>query len=482
MAVETFINVRPYQTRVACAEGGVLRQIFCHRRESPSLVGALYKGRVVKITKNLNFAFVELGLERAGFLYGKDLPGREKDVSKVLKPGREILVQVKTDPRDNKGVRLSMEIGLAGLYLVWLPGQRSKSALSRQIDSFEERRRLSQIVKTFNEPKGALLVRTFAEERTKEELKRDLDSLKQQWEGIQTLFKNRKELGQIRQGEDPLLVFLRDSLSLRSERFVVDERETYRKITKWLKSFRPDLAGKVEHYKGSAALLENFNLEFQVQKAQQQKVPLKNGGFLVFEELEAFSVIDVNSGRFSGRRNLSQSIVQLNLEAAKVIVEQVRLRGLGGIILVDFVDMEDPEGGKKVTACLERAFKGDKSHPRVFPMGELGMVQITRKRQGSSLSHFITEICPLCHGLGRKKSLSTITADLFLKAENFSPSGWRLPGKKQKLKIICHSEIKQHIEKEEGETLAFFEKKLAILLVFEEDKRLKIENFRIEKL
>ena len=482
MAVETFINVRPYQTRVACAENGILRQIFHHRKQSPSLVGALYKGRVSKITRNLNFAFVDLGLERSGFLYGKDLKGIEKNVSRALRPGQEILVQVKADSRGSKGVRLSMEVGLAGLYLVWLPGQKTKSALSRQIDSESERRRLSQIVKEFNQQAGALLVRTFAQDRSKEELQRDLNHLQKEWKDIQQKFKDQKGPGQILQGEAPLIGFLRDSLSLQPERFVVDEIQTYKKVTKWLKTFRPDLAGKVEHYKGNAALLEHFNLEFQAQKAQQQKVPLKNGGFLIFEELEAFSVIDVNSGRFAGRKNLSQSLVQLNLEAARVIAEQVRLRDLGGIILVDFVDMESPDGGKKVTACLERGFAGDKSHPRVFPMGELGMVQITRKRQGNSLSHFMTKVCPLCHGLGRRKTLSSITADLFLKAENFSPSGWRLPGKKQKLKILCHTDIKRHIESEESETLEFFSKKLAVQMVLEGDQRLKVENFRIEKL
>ena len=481
MAVEAFINVRPYQTRVACVEKGILKQTFYHRKEQPSLVGALYKGRVAKITKSLNFAFVDLSLEKAGFLYGKDLKGQNKDIAQMLRSGQEVLVQIKADPLRNKGVRLSMEIGLAGLYMVYLPGQRTKSTLSRQIVSQEERKRLSEIVKSFKE-KGALIVRTFAQGRTKEELYRDLEQLKSQWVEIQEKFQNQKNLGLLQKGEDSLLDFLRDILSLEVNRIVIDEKETFNKVRKWIKAFRPDLAKKVEYYKETKALFDNFRLESQVYKTQQKKVILKNGGFLIFEELEAFSVIDVNSGRFSGRTSLSKSLLNLNLEAAKMIAEQIRLRHLGGIILVDFIDMEDSEDREKVVSCLEQGFKGDKFHPKVFPMGELGMVQITRKRSANSLSHFMTEVCPSCNGQGRKDTLPTIASALFLKVEKFSPSGFSFLRKKQKLKIFCRPELKSYVEKKEKETLDFFEKKLSLCLLWEEDQTLNSGNFKIEKL
>ena len=481
MAIETFINVRPYQTRVACVEKGILKQIFYHRNKSPSLVGALYKGKVMKIIKSLNYAFIDLGLERSGFLYGKDLAGKTKEVARVLRTGQDILVQIKADPLRNKGVRLSMEIGLAGLYLVYLPEQKTKTTLSRQITNTEERQKLNEIVKNFEET-GALIVRTFAQGRKEEELKKDLEQLKEQWKQTQEKFKNQKDLGQIQKGEEPLLVFLRDSLSLELNKFVIDEKETFTKVTKWIKAFRPDLVKKVERYKGVIPLFKNFNLESQIQQTQQKKVSLKNGGFLIFEELEAFSVIDVNSGRFSGNKSLSKSLLNLNLEAAKVIAEQVQLRHLGGIILVDFIDMEEFEDRKKVVSCLEKNFKGDKSHPKVFPMGELGMVQITRKRSENSLSHFMTKICPSCNGQGRKKTLPTITTDLFLKAEGFSPAGIRFLRKNQNLRVFCHPEIKKHIEEKEKQTLDFFNKNLSLCLLLEEDQKLSLENFRIEKL
>ena len=481
MSIETFINVRPYQTRVAYVEKGRLKQIFYHRSQSPSLVGALYKGRVAKITKSLNYAFIDLGLERTGFLYGKDLAGKTKEVAKVLKPGQEVLVQIKADPLRNKGVRLNMEIGLAGLYLVYLPEQKTKTTISRQINSSEERQRLNEIVSGFEE-KGALIVRTFAQGHEKKDLEADLLKLKEQWGEIQNKFKNQALPGQIQQGEDPLLVFLRDTLSLKTSRFVVDEKETVKKVTKWLKAFQPELAKTVEYYKGDRSLFENFNLEIQAQKTLQKKVSLKNGGFLIFEELEAFSVIDVNSGRFSGGKSLAKSLLELNLEAAKVIAEQVQLRHWGGIILVDFIDMENPENGEKVVSCLEKGFRGDKSHPRVFPMGELGMVQITRKRSQNSLSHFMTDVCLSCKGLGRKKTIPTIATDLFLKIESFTLSGVRFLRKKQNLRIVCHPEIKKYIEKNEQASLEFFNKKFSLRLDLEESSKLNLENFRIEKL
>lgn len=482
MAIEVFINARPYQTRVVCTEKAKLKQIFYHRQNSPSFVGALYKGQVTKIMKSLNYAFVDLGLERSGFLYGKDLPGPIKDVAKVLKTGQKVLVQIKADPLRNKGVRLSMEIGLVGLYLVYLPEQKTKTSLSRQITPSKERERLNKIMSQFKE-KGALIVRTFAQGQKDKEIEADLLKLKNQWEEIQNTFQNQTSLGQIQPGEDPLLGFLRDVLSLDLDRLVVDEKATCKRVTKWLKAFRPELAKKVEHYKGAKTLFENFNLESQVQRTQQKKVSLKNGGFLIFEELEAFSVIDVNSGRFSGRgKNLSKNLLQLNLEAAKVIAEQVQLRHLGGIILVDFIDMESAEDGEKVVSCLEKGFKGDKSHSKVFPMGELGMVQITRKRSKNSLSFFMTELCPLCKGQGRKKTPASIAIDIFLKLESFSPPVRRLFRKSASLQVSCHPDIKKHIEENEKHALDFLKQNFSFHLNLKEDQNLSLENFRIEQL
>ena len=209
---------------------------------------------------------------------------------------------------------------------------------------------------------------------------------------------------------------------------------------------------------------------------------MRGGGFLIFEELEAFTVIDVNSGRFTGQRKLAESLLQLNLEAAQKIAEQIQLRHLGGIILVDFIDMENPEDGEKVVACLEQGLKGDKSYPKVFKMGELGMVQITRKRSENSLSHFMTEICELCGGLGRRKTIPSLVVDIFLKAEQLAPKGFSLLRRKQKVRILCHPDVKKYVEEKETETIDFFYKKFSIQLILEAKAALSPENVRIEKV
>lgn len=482
MATGTFINVRPYQTRVACVERGCLKQIFYYRKAQPSLVGALYKGRILRVIKGLNFAFIDLGLEKPGFLYGRDVIEKNQDITKIVSPGQDLLVQIKADPQRSKGVRVSMEIGLAGLYLVYLPEQTTKSTVSRQVESLEEKERLSNIVKGFKE-KGSLIVRTFAQGKTEEELHKDLKQLQKKWREIQTQFKNQSQLGLLQEGEDHLLACLRDSLGFFADRFVIDEKTAFYKVKKWMQAFHPDLIKKVEYYKGQETLFEKFKLESQVYNAQQKKVMLKSGGFLIFEELEAFSVIDVNSGRFLGKKNLSKNLLNLNLEAARMIADQIQLRHLGGIILVDFVDMLNDADKQKVVFCLEEGLKKDKSYPRVFPMGELGMVQITRKRSKNSLFHFMTEVCPLCNGQGRKNNLPTIVGELFLKTENFaSPGGFRFLRKKQKFQISCHPKIKKYIEDQEQETLDFFNKTLSLSLELKQDHRLNFSNFRIEKL
>ena len=481
MSIDIFINVRPYQTRIASVEKGKLKQIFYHRNKSPSQVGALYKGKVVKITKSLNFAFVDLGLERSGFLYGKDLIGKTKEISKVLKVGQEILVQIKADPIRNKGVRLTQESSLAGVYLVYLPKQKTKSTLSRQIKDLEERKRLNEIIKKLKAP-GALIVRTFAIGQKEKQIQEEFEQLKEEWKDLQNQFKSQKTLGKLKSGEEPLFSVLSDLLAGDVQQLFIDEKETFKKLKKWFKSFRPELAKRTELYTGTESLFEKYHLESQTQTANQKKVSLKSGGFLIFEELEAFTVIDVNSGRFKGRNNTAQSFLELNLEAARKIAEQIQLRHLGGIILVDFIDMESNEDKEKVVICLEQGLKGDKSHPRVFKMGELGMVQITRKRSANSLSHLMTEPCQVCGGLGRKKTIPTIATDLFLKVERMAPKSFPLLKRKQKVKVLCHPTIKNYMEEKEKESLEFLKKKLSIEVLLKEKASLELGTFRIEKL
>ena len=485
MSGQIFINVRPYQKRAIYAEKGKVKQAFYYRDKKPSLVEAIYKGRVTKVVKNLNFAFVDLGLKRSGFLYGKDILGSTKDVSKALKVGKDIVVQIKADTVRTKGARLTQEVGLAGLYLVYIPEGRNKITISRQINSKEERDRLSKLIQAL-EPKGTVIVRTLAQNQEEKRIKKEFLVLKEKWESIKKNIEAQKEPGQVHPGEEPLISFLKDALTTDIDQVIVDDKKSFKSISSWFKVFKPELAKKIEMYQEPVSLFEKYKLESQVQKSQKKKVPLKNGGFLIFEELEAFSVIDVNSGRFSGSKNVAKSILDLNMEAARVIADQVQLRRLGGIILVDFLDMESAEHGRKVVDCLEKNFKGDKSYPRVFPMGELGLVQITRRRSQTSVSHFMTEVCPSCKGMGRKKSLPSVSIEIFLKLESYLPKG-KLEKiltsstlkKKPRVNLKCHLDVKNYIETQEKDTLDFFNKHLSLNMKMGKD--LSLEQFSISQ-
>ena len=416
-------NVRPHQTRVAFVKEGALKDIFYHRDHNPSLMGALYKGEVSRLAKKLNFAFVDLGMQKSGFLYGGDSAKRGRPlINKTLKPGDFVLVQVKSDPARDKGPRLTRDISLSGRYLVYMPTQEKKVAVSRRISNGMERERLHGILKALDES-CAVIARTLAEGRGEDDLKKDLESLKNKWARIQTAFKERRSVGEIQAGLDPGLTYLQDLMDENVETVWVDDKEAFSKVRDFVKDLDPDLKSRVKFFSKKRGLFTEFDIETQIERAGQKKVQLKNGGSLVIEELEAFTVIDVNSGRFMGKKgDLQSAILSVNQSAARMIVQQVRLRHLGGIILIDFIDMESEENKKKLIAVLEEGFADDRSRPKVFPMAELGLVQITRKRERHSLSAFLFQNCPACGGQGHVKSRATTAGDIFSGLGRLDPS------------------------------------------------------------
>ena len=478
MGSQILFNVRPYQTRVAFVKEGLLTDLFYQRNEKPSLVGTIFKGKVSKLAEKLNFAFVELGLKKAGFLYGKDL-SESKKLIKNLKKDEFILVQAKSDPLRKKGLRLTMDVSLAGRYLVYMPQSLAKTSLSRRIQGDKERKRLLEIFKNFQEP-CSIIGRTLAQKRSEEELKKDLEALKLQWEKIQADYSEKEEVGAIQKGLDSGLSYLKDLMNDSIEAVWVDDKEAYENIQKFVKEWLPEFHSRVKYFSKKKSLFKQFRLEEQIEKLHLQKVSLKNGGFLIIEELEAFTVIDVNSGRFMGKKNLKETLLTLNLEAAKAIAEQIRLRHLGGIILIDFIDMEDEDSNQKLVSSLANQVKEDKSHPKVFPMSNLGLVQITRKRTRQSLSHFTTEKCSACNGLGQVKTSITVAGDIFLALENKAPQPAWFFKKKSHPKVFLNPTIKKWIDKEETKALEFLQKELAIVPEWHEDGQLPLEKFKIQ--
>ena len=479
MSSRIFFNVRPYQSRVAYIRDGCVRDIFYQRESSPTLVGAIYKGRVSRLSKGLNFAFVDIGLDKAGFLYGKDVNDGKKPLSRELQLGQEVMVQIKSDANRDKGTRLSMDIALPGKYLVYIPGQKGgKNAVSRRIADRKEKARLSKILDGFKEP-GALLVRTLGEEKSLDDFKNDLESLKNQWETLQELFQQKASVGEMQKSPSLGLSYLRDFSDSIDEIFV-DDKETYQEMKAFLKVTRPGWESRLKFHSKKEPLFEAFSIDSQIEEIFSRKVRLKNGGFLVIEELEAFTVIDVNSGRYMGKKTPASTILDLNLEAAEMIARQVRLRHLAGIILVDFIDMENPEDGEKLVSCLQEGFAEDKSCPRVFPMGELGMVQITRKRTYPSLSAFVSEKCTHCSGTGRLKSVSSIAIEILIALEKFALRRRSWFQRKISVRLFCHPDVKSWIEKQ-PQALGFLKKEFAILLELVPRKNWPINRFEIKK-
>ena len=480
MSSEIFFNVRPFQSRVAYLKDGLLKDIFYQRESSPSLVGAIYKGRVSRLSKGLNFAFIDIGLEKAGFLYGKDAGDGKKPLEKILQTGQEIMVQIKSDANREKGTRLSMNVALPGKYLVYIPCQKEgKNAVSRRISDRKEKIRLSKILDGFTEP-GSVLIRTLGENKSERDFKSDLETLKNQWIHLKELFQQKSSVGEIQKSPSLGQSYLRD-FPYEIDDIFIDEKESFKEMKAFLKVTRPGWKSRLKFHSKKQPLFDMFSIEPQIKEIFDRKVRLKNGGFLIIEELEAFTVIDVNSGRYMGKKTPASTILNLNLIAAEMIVRQVRLRHLSGIILVDFVDMENPEDGEKLVALLQSEFADDKSSPRVFPMGELGMVQITRKRTYPSLSSFVSVKCPHCLGTGRLKSPDSIGIEALLELEKFAlkqKKGWLQ--KKISARLFCHPEVKVWI-KQQSQALDFLAKEFSLYPELTTKGNWPLHQFEIKK-
>jgi ribonuclease G len=420
MDSEILINVTPEETRVALLEGGLVVEFYVERKHDASLVGNIYKGRVLKILPGMQSAFVDIGLEKAAFLYISDIRAdiadieeyapfvEEKDnpldlVSKRGKPefaiedlvqeGQEILIQVSKDPLGSKGARLTSYVTLPGRYLVLMPNVEH-IGISRRIPDEEERARLRGIVEGLR-PRGyGLIIRTASEGSTEEDIKKDLEFLLLLWETI--LKKRDKVTASSLLYSDLDLVFrsVRDLMSPDVKRLVIDSEEEHEKLKDFVRTNFEKLLGKIDLYEGTEPIFDAFGTEIDISRALGRKVWLKSGGYIIIDQTEAMTVIDVNTGKFVGKEELEDTIFKTNIEAVKEIAYQIRLRNLGGIIIVDFIDMERPENKEKVFNAFVDAMKKDKAKNTISHITELGLIQMTRKRVRESLGRILCEACP----------------------------------------------------------------------------------------
>jgi ribonuclease G len=418
---EILINVTPQETRVAVAGSGVVQELLIERSASRGLVGNVYMGRVARVLPGMQSAFLEIGLERAAFLHVADIWEHRKSITgepakpieRILAEGEPLLVQVVKDPIGSKGARLSTQISIAGRLLVHLPydphigiSQRIGDEGGRQA----LRDRLKELVPA--DEKGGFIVRTLAETATEEELRADLEYLRHLWSVIRerSLKGNFPEL--LYQDLSLAQRVLRDMVTSQTNRVLIDSRENFQKLAAFAQNYMPQVRGKLEHYTGERPLFDLYNIETEIEKALSRRVDLKSGGYLIIDQTEALTTIDVNTGGFVGSRNFDDTIFKTNLEAAQSIARQLRLRNLGGIIIVDFIDMESQEHRAAVLEELKRALARDRTRMSVNGFTALGLVEMTRKRTRESLAHVLCQPCPTCDGRGEVKTAHTVCYEI----------------------------------------------------------------------
>ena len=481
---ELLINYAPYETRVALVESGTLVEFYLERPRERGFVGNIYKGRVVRVLPGMRAAFVEIGLSRTAFLYGGDLCPRlieaedlfgeeinSKDlkgspIEDLLKAGQEIIVQVVKEPVGNKGARVTTNITLPGRYLVFLPTM-SHIGISRKITAEEERRRLKELIETLRPPGTGWIARTVAQEAHPEELKTEMNFLLSLWEDIKKKAEKTTAPALIYEELDISLRAVRDLLVKEVSFLVVDHRQVYEKILSYLDHMAPHLKGCIKLHEGPPSLFEAYGIEIDLNRLLSRKVWLKSGGFIVIEPCEAFTAIDVNTGRYVGETNLEETILRTNLEAAKEIAYQLRLRNIGGLIIIDFIDMQKAESRQKVFEALQNYLKRDRAKTNVRPMSEFGIIEMTRERRRESLYDLLLESCPFCQGDGYTKSKRTICYEILRRLERMGP---HVKGKTVIIKV--HPEIAEVLTGEEIEFLEEIEKRFTFEASVNEDQDL----------
>jgi ribonuclease G len=421
---EILINFTPMETRVAIIENGMPQEIYVERTAKRGIVGNIYKGKVVRVLPGMQAAFVEIGLERAAFIHVEDvlsqnMPAEERSsitISQALREGQSLVVQVTKDPIGTKGARLTTHLSIPSRYLVYMP-ESTHIGVSQRIEDIQERDRLrALLVSCLDEEEkedAGYILRTVAEGASDAELIADVKFLKRLWKAIERKIESATVPSIVYEDLPLNMRALRDMAHSGIERIRIDSRETYTKAQEFTEALVPEIGDKLEYYPGERPIFDLYNVEEEMQRALGRKVELKSGGYLIFDQTEAMTTVDVNTGAFVGHRNLEETIFKTNLEAATAIGRQLRLRNLGGIIIIDFIDMELEEHQRQVLRTLERMLERDHAKCKVTGVSELGLVEMTRKRTRESLEHILCEPCNQCQGRGSVKTPETVCYEIF---------------------------------------------------------------------
>jgi ribonuclease G len=464
MSTEILVNAGAHEARAAVVENGVLQEVFLERASRRGLISNIYKGRVSRVLPGMQAAFIDIGLERTAFLHASDIfdvrhantgiePPHTENIRLLVAEGNEILVQVVKDPLGTKGARLTTYITLPSRFLVYMP-KGSGVGVSARIENEAERERLRAGVQAAAGAKdqGGFIVRTAAEDSAAEALRADMLYLRKLWEFVSQKGL-RTQPGNLVHADLPLhLRVLRDLLRPDVHKVLIDQQNAHREMLEFAASFMPDALPRIELYGEARPLFELHHVEEEIQKALDRKVPLKSGGHLIIDQTEAMTTIDVNTGAFVGHRNLEETIFRTNLEAAVTIARQLRLRNLGGIIIIDFIDMEESEHRKQVIQALEKALSEDHVKTNISSVSPLGLVEMTRKRTRESLEHLLCHPCPTCEGRGFVKTAETVCYEVFREivrqARQFEC---------QQLMVLAHQDVIERLLDEESAALGELE-------------------------
>lgn len=432
MNSEILINMTPMETRVAVIENGMVQEVYLERSEGRGIVGNIYHGKVVRVLPGMQAAFVDIGLERAAFIHASDFATTklvlsetsqeqaaertEQPISLLVREGQMITVQAIKDPIGSKGARLTTHLSVPSRYLVFMPDS-DHVGVSQRIESEAERNRLKGLVESgkvaVGIADGGFIVRTAAEAVGAPEVEKDMDYLRRLWRVIGDRMKKATKIQVIY--EDLPLHFrvTRDFIRPEIDKIRIDSKEVFQNTLDFVQKYTPEVENVLEYYPGERPIFELFNVEDEIQKALSRKVDLKSGGYLIMDQTEAMTTIDVNTGGFVGQRNLEETILKTNLEAVTAIARQLRLRNLGGIIIIDFIDMADTEHQRQVHRMLEKLLERDHAKSKMTSVSDLGLVEMTRKRTRESLEQMLTEPCPCCQARGRLKTPQTVCYEIF---------------------------------------------------------------------
>jgi ribonuclease G len=484
---EILINITPQETRVAIVENGALQEVSIERQRSRGIVGNIYKGRVNRVLPGMEAAFVDIGLEKAGFLHVSDIDyvdektageenGNRPLINELLHEGQTLLVQVVKDPMGTKGARLTTSISVPSRYLVYMPNSTTVG-VSVKIEDEIERERLKNLLETCRSENqlGGCIIRTAAEGVDEAELRRDISFLSKLWASLLENADITKQGSSIHEDLPLSIRTLRDMVGADTSLVKVDSRETFQKMTDFAARYIPDLPCKIEHYPGERPLFDLYNIDDELQRALARQVSLKSGGYLIIDQTEAMTTIDINTGAFVGHQNLEETIFKTNMEASQALARQLRLRNLGGIIIIDFIDMEHEGHKGQVLKSLEKYLAKDHAKTQVCEVSPLGLVEMTRKRTRESLEHVLCEPCKTCHGRGSLKTTETVCYEIFREILREA----RFYEEAQQLLVMANQDVVDRLLDEEAASLAELETFIKIPVKLQVEAHLSQESYDV---